>query len=178
MPGIANYTGLPVVRFNANGTADTSFNGTGAQIVSFSAFGSSYTGGVGQDLALQQDGKIIVTGYVSPPSFEYDWATARLNADGSLDTSFNGTGTATIDFAGGSDIANDVAVQADGKIIVAGRADVGATTGQGYNLALARYNANGTLDTTFNGHGDIIFPPLPSVFEDIRGVYPPAHGTR
>src|SRR5258708_24290886 len=44
---------------------------------------------------------------------------SRLNANGSLDTSFNGTGTAIISFAGGSDIANDVAVQADGKIIVA-----------------------------------------------------------
>src|SRR5206468_5937950 len=111
-----------------------------------------------------------VMGHVDPPNFNDNWATARLNTDGSLDTSFNGTGTAIISFAGGSDIANDVAVQADGKIIVAGRADVGATLGQGYNLALARYNTNGTLDSSFNGNGEIIFPPLPSVFEEIRDI--------
>jgi uncharacterized delta-60 repeat protein len=170
MTGIANYNGIPVARFNANGTPDTSFNGTGVQLIPFSAFGASYTSGLGQDLTVQADGKIIVTGHVDPASSNDNWATARLNADGTLDTSFNGTGTATISFAGGSDIANDVAVQADGKIIVAGRADVGATLGQGYNLALARYNADGTLDSTFNGNGEIIFPPLPSIFEEIRDI--------
>lgn len=93
MTGIANYNGLPVARFNADGTADTSFNGTGVQLIPLSTFGSSYTTGVGQDLAVQADGKIIVTGHVASPSFNDNWATARLNADGSLDTSFNGTGT-------------------------------------------------------------------------------------
>src|SRR5207245_1930145 len=166
MTGIANFNGIPVVRFTANGTTDVSFNGTGAQLIPLSAFGPSYTSGVGQDLTLQADGKIIVTGHVDPANLNDNWAIARLNANGGLDTSFNGTGTATLSFAGGSDIANDVTVQADGKIIVAGRADVGATLGQGYNLALARYNPDGTLDSTFNGNGEIIFPPLPSVFEE------------
>jgi uncharacterized delta-60 repeat protein len=176
MTGIANGPYLPVVRFNADGTADTSFNGTGVQLIPGSAFGSSYTGATGQGLALQSDGKIIVTGHADPANAEYDWATARLNPDGSLDTSFNGDWLATIDFEGGSDIANDVTVMPDGKIIVAGRADVGKTTGQGFNLALARYNTDGTLDTTFNGNGKLIFGPLPSVFEEIWAVDPQPDG--
>jgi uncharacterized delta-60 repeat protein len=170
MTGIANFNYMPVVRFNADGTPDTSFNGTGVKLIPASAFGSSYVSVVGQGLALQSDGKIIVTGHADPANNEDDWATARLNPDGSLDTSFDGNGLATIDFAGGSDIANDVTVMQDGKIIVAGRADVGATTGQGYNIALARYNSDGTLDTTFNGNGKLIFGPLPSVFEEIWAV--------
>ncbi len=176
MTGIANFNYMPVVRFNADGTPDTSFNGTGVALIPASTFGSSYSTVVGQGLALQSDGKILVTGHADPTNFEDDWATARLNPDGSLDTSFSGDGVDTIDFASGSDIANDVTVMADGKIMVAGRADVGRTTGQGYNLALARYNSDGTLDTTFNGTGKLVFGPLPSVFEEIWAVDPEPDG--
>ncbi len=78
-----------------------------------------------------------------------DFATARYNPNGSLDTSFSGDGMQTTDF-GGDDLANDVAIQANGKIVAAGIATGGAT---GNDFALTRYNANGSLDTSFAGGG-------------------------
>ena len=76
-----------------------------------------------------------------------NFALARYNPNGSLDTTFSGDGKQTTDF-GGVDGANAVALQGDGKIVAAGfaardRAD----------FALARYSPNGSLDTTFSGDG-------------------------
>ena len=74
-----------------------------------------------------------------------DFALARYNPNGSLDTTFSGDGKQTTDF-GGLDEANAVALQADGKIVVVGREG-------GNDFALARYNPNGSLDTSFSGDG-------------------------
>ena len=72
----------------------------------------------------------------------------QLLSGGALDTSFNDDGKATIDFGGGVKVsANDVAVQTDGKTVVAGDASNG-------NLALARFNIDGSLDTTFGANHD------------------------
>ncbi len=79
-----------------------------------------------------------------------NFALVRCNADGSLDTTFDGDGKLTTDFAGGDDRAYDLAVQSDGKIIAAGYA-----TGTSADFALARYNADGSLDTTFDGDGKL-----------------------
>jgi uncharacterized delta-60 repeat protein len=167
MTGIANYNYLPVVRFNANGTPDTTFNGTGTQLIPLSAFGSTYATVQGYGLALQSDGKILVVGSAAPSSaFNSDWVAARLNPDGTLDTSFGSNGVDTLDFAGGSDQAYDVVVQADGKILVGGQEVV---PGTGFFLALARFNTDGTLDQTFNGTGEMTTKP-PSVFESIWGM--------
>jgi uncharacterized delta-60 repeat protein len=172
MTGIGNYNYLPVTRFNANGSLDSTFGNGGTTLIPLATFGSQFISIQGGDgLAVQADGKIIVDGWAYETGYSRsDWILARLNVNGTLDTGFNGSGVTTLNFAGGADKANDVAIAADGKIMVAGRADVGATLGQGYNLALARFNTNGTLDTTFNGNGEIIFPPLPSVFEEIWSV--------
>jgi uncharacterized delta-60 repeat protein len=179
LTGIANYKYLAVARFNAGGTVDTTFSGTGVGLVPLAAFGPSYTSIAGTGLAVQADGKIVVVGQAfATGSPNYDWAIARFNPNGSLDTGFSGDGVATVDFAGGTDYANDVTVQADGKIVVAGSAGVGGTTqfsGQGYNLALVRYNPDGTLDASFhdsalNHPGEYVFNGLPSVFEEIWGV--------
>jgi uncharacterized delta-60 repeat protein len=80
-----------------------------------------------------------------------DFTLARYNADGSLDTTFSGDGKQTTDFLfGDSDVANDVAIQGNGRIVAVGSAGGGAT---GFDYALARYNSNGSLDTTFWGDG-------------------------
>src|SRR5262249_12672180 len=89
---------------------------------------------VGYSVTVQSDGKILVAG-----SAWNDFALARYNADGSLDTSFDGDGKVTTDI-GLSDQGNSVTVQADGKILVAGVTGIG-------DFALVRYNADGTLDT-------------------------------
>ncbi len=107
----------------------------------FATGGGATLGGVPvADLAVQPDGKVVAVGTLGDDIF-----VTRLNADGSPDTSFNGTSQRAIDF-GGVDIAQAVAVQVDGKIVVVGGADGPG----GSDFAVARLNANGTPDLTFN----------------------------
>jgi uncharacterized delta-60 repeat protein len=155
--GIANYNYLPVSRFNANGTVDTTFGTGGTALVPLSALGTGYTSAQGNDLAVQSDGKILVVGQAAhTSSSNSDFVIARLNPAGSLDTGFNGTGAATVDFAGGNDEAQAVAIQADGKIVLGGGAVV---VGTGFFLALARLNADGTRDATFGNNGTLMTQP-------------------
>ncbi len=84
------------------------------------------------------------TTFVSP-DFGDNFALARYNPNGSLDTSFSGDGKQVTDFSFGTDRANGVALQGDGKIVAVGQV--------GGSFALARYNANGSLDTSFSGDG-------------------------
>ncbi|MBW3612434.1 MAG: hypothetical protein KY392_01080 [Chloroflexi bacterium] len=126
----------------APGDLDSSFSGDGRQTTDFA-------GGVdlGNAMAVQADGKIVVAGSApqsATPGSDSDFALARYNADGSLDSSFSDGGKQTTDF-GGDDAGRAVAVQADGKIVVAGSSD--------YDFALARYNPDGTLDSSFSGGG-------------------------
>ena len=130
-----------IARFNANGSLDTSFSGDGRKTASFGDFEDGATG-----VALQENGKIVAVGGRLTGG-DYDFALARFNANGSLDTSFSGNGKQTTDF-GGFDAATGVAIQANGKIVVVGSG--GAGDG---DFALARFNANGSLDTSFSGNG-------------------------
>jgi uncharacterized delta-60 repeat protein len=130
---------------------DSGFSGDGKVTTDFGA--TDY----GRALAVQSNGKILVAGFSGsgpltfPPS--QDFALARYNADGSLDASFSGDGMLTTDFAGWSSHGEGVAVQSDGKIVVAGGA---IDTGSGiFDFAVARYNSNGTLDTSFSGDGKL-----------------------
>jgi uncharacterized delta-60 repeat protein len=100
-------------------------------------------------VTLQGDGKIVVVGSSFTSGAGQDFALARYNSNGSLDTSFSGDGKQTTDFLGGSDAASGSALQGDGKIVAVGVAgDFPAR-----DFALARYNLNGSLDTTFSGDG-------------------------
>ena len=134
------------------GDLDLSF-GTGGKVITFIG-----TGGVSDNphsVAIQSDGKIVVVGD-SWNGSNQDFAVVRYNPNGSLDTTFNGTGKVLTDFGGG-DIAYTVAIGSDGKIVVGGHATGG--------LALARYNSNGTLDTTFNGTGKVaVFLGIDDIF--------------
>jgi uncharacterized delta-60 repeat protein len=167
--GWANGHALAVVRLNADGTLDTGFNGTGIRLIEASAFGAAYSQALGEAIALEPDGRIMIAGEVSIANnySSDDWAVARLNADGSLDTSFNHTGTVAMDWYGLNDYAHDLLIQPDGKIIVAGSAFI---VGDGYDLALARFNPDGTLDTSFNGTGKITMPNWPITWEEIWAV--------
>ena len=133
-----------LVRLNADGSLDNSFDSDGkaATVVG--------PGSQGHALALQAGGKLVVAGTTSPvvPS---DFAVARFNSDGSLDTSFDGDGKRSDD----GDLlalANAVAMQSDDKIVVAGS----CLNGAAYDFALARYNPDGSLDTSFDGDGRVI----------------------
>jgi len=112
----------------APGDPDTSFSYDGRVTTDFGGGAPD----IGYAVAIQADGKIVVAGY-SEVDVTRDFALARYNPDGSLDTSFSYNGIVTTDF-GGLDYGNAVALQTDGKIVVAGRSG-------GYDFALARYYA-------------------------------------
>src|SRR5262249_54988064 len=92
-------------------------------------------------------------------------ALARYNPDGSLDTSFHGTGKVTTAIGPGNDEASALALQPDGKLVVAGR----SYNGSNADFALARYNADGSLDTSFNGTGKRT-TPIGSFDDDAYGL--------
>ena len=126
-----------VVRYTSAGVLDTSFDTDGKTTTDI---GSSTTDSANA-VAIQNDGKIVVAG-----TSNGDFALVRYNSDGSLDTSFGVGGKKTTDIGSSTtDAANAVAIQNDGKIVVAGTSDG--------NFALARYNYNGSLDTTFGTTG-------------------------
>ena len=104
-------------------------------------------------MAIQGDGKILVAG--EDLAATGDFALARYNTDGSLDTSFSCDGKQITDFAGNTDLANGVAVQSDGRIVVAG-SSFSPTTAN--DFAVARYNTDGSLDTGFSGDGKQTVP--------------------
>ena len=140
----ANTTDFTLVRYNPDGSRDFTFDGDGIVTTHFSASEDI------NDVAIQPDGKIVAAGYVSNGS-TIDIAVARYNADGSLDTAFDGDGKLTTDFGGGGDRAESVAIQPDGKIAIGGAASLGP----GYDFALVRYNADGSLDASFDVDGKL-----------------------
>jgi uncharacterized delta-60 repeat protein len=150
----SGYSGLNVsehfvvVRYNPNGSLDTTFNGTGKVTTSV---GNSNSGA--SDLAIQTDGKIVVAGISRNVS--NDFAVVRYNPNGSLDTSFGGTGKITIPFGDSHSDAKSVAIQSDGKIVAVGQSGNGNT---GFDFAVIRLNPNGSLDMTFGGTGKVITP--------------------
>src|SRR6185295_18081579 len=146
----ANDEDFALARYNTNGSLDTSFSGDGKQTTDFGPFDAA------SDVAIQTNGKIVVVGIRSDGMGNDDFALARYNPNGSLDTTFSGDGRQTTDFGGlgglGEGIA-EVALQANGKIVAVGATGGTNPNGGDSEFALARYNPNGSLDTTFSGDG-------------------------
>lgn len=148
----ASGADMLVARFNADGTPDTSFSFDGVTTIDFA--GDEDAAGA---IALQADGRIVVVGTTDNGS-NADFAAARLTADGTLDTTFGGgTGKTTIAFdlaaGGGADAAGAVALQSDGRIVIAGK----AATLTGTNVAVTRLLPDGTRDSSFNLNGRVNF---------------------
>src|SRR6266705_3001538 len=141
-----------VVRYNADGSLDTSFGSGGIVTTSFPGQGSYAFA-----LALQSDGKIIAAGtdfvnFSSEDNSNTDFALERYNADGTPDTTFGNGGQVTTDFDGFNDDVFSILIQADGKLVAVGSAKNPANY---YDFAAARYLANGTIDTTFGVAGKV-----------------------
>lgn len=151
-------SGFVVARFNADGTLDDTFGQDGRVSVQ--------VGGVdmAQALAVQDDGKIVLAGYTFA-EWTWDFAVLRFNSDGSLDTSFDSDGVVVTDFGMSSDLARDVEIQSDGKIVVVGYTEASANR----NIAMARYNTDGSLDATFDGDG-LLVSDLGTVRDDAYAV--------
>jgi uncharacterized delta-60 repeat protein len=139
---------MAIVRYNLDGSLDSSFGGSGEVTTSLgSSSGAS-------DVLVQPDGKVVVAG--STGGTGSNFALVRYNVDGSLDTSFGGRakGKVTTDINSSNDYGWTMALQADGKIVVAGTTspkNSSTTT----DLALVRYNANGSLDSSFGTGGKV-----------------------
>lgn len=134
-------TDFVLARYNTDGSLDSSFDGDGKATISFAEFDYAY------DVAVQPDGKIVVSGSSDYKSF----ALARLNPDGSLDSGFGTGGKVTSDFDGFYG-ASAIALQPDGKIVA-----VGSTRASTYqDFALARYNPDGSPDASFDGDGRLV----------------------
>jgi uncharacterized delta-60 repeat protein len=135
-----------LVRYQANGTLDSTFNADG---IATTAMGTALAGAV--SVGLQADGKLVVAGS-SDDGSEFDFALLRYKTDGSLDNTFDTDGKLTTVIGPDDDIANALAIQADGKIVVAGRSSNGSA---GFAYALARYNPDGSPDNNFDADGKL-----------------------
>ncbi len=160
-----------LARYNVNGTLDGTFGSKGE--VTTSVTGSPTT--AGNDYAraafLQPDGKIVVAGTIVPSTgTAVSIGLARYNPNGTLDTAFGGGGTVTIphtvipgslvDPTYGRTWVGNAILQADGKFLVAGYTQVTAYPNRSANEAFVlRFNASGTLDTTFGSGGVVALPP-------------------
>ena len=153
-------------RFNADGTPDATFGTQGRASVDISEYD------VAMGVALQADGKVVLAGMsgasLSSIGATLSFALARLKADGTPDPTFDGDGRLRTTFHG-YDYANDVAIQADGKILAAGSAGSSGINFVEADFALARYDASGALDPTF-GVGGRVTLDFASSFDVAVGV--------
>lgn len=131
-----------VLRLNPDGSRDATFGMNGIATVHFA---NGPAGAV--RVALQADGRIVVAGSVEQPGSLSDFALVRLNADGSIDTSFGDLGFRTLDI-GSHEFVYDLTLLPSGGFVVVGTTD--ASDDQ--DVAFARFDGDGTLDTTF-GNG-------------------------
>lgn len=143
-----------LIRYTASGALDTSFNATGIVQIPVGINGAD----LGNAVALQSDGKIVVVGACGAPfipgSLPDDMCIARFTTAGALDTSFNGTGKVVTAVKTDSDGAYSVVIQVDGKIVVGGGCGLGTLR----DLCIVRYNTSGLLDTSFNTTGIRVIP--------------------
>ena len=158
--------GKLVARYMPDGSLDTSFSEDGWIKIYLPSFGldsafdlfsrpqqQSILDGANTayDVTLQPDGKIVVIGYQYISSHYLDFAIARLTTDGNLDTSFDQDGLVTSDWFGEDDIAAAGLVQPDNRILVIGFTK--PSYDDDFDLALARYNPDGSLDSSFGQAG-------------------------
>ena len=140
-------------RLNADGSIDTTFNAAGTPGRVLRPVGASYD--YGYRLIVQPDGKYVMAGYCNGAGM--DFCAMRLNPDGSLDATFNTTGTLLLpvgSVVNGNDTAAALALQPDGKFVLAGY----CSNGVNLDFCAVRINADGSLDTTFNSNGKLLVP--------------------
>jgi uncharacterized delta-60 repeat protein len=139
-----------VARYLANGKLDDTFGRHGRAVTDF----HNDSGDEANAMALQPDGKIVVVGLYTPDGLSFFFAVARYRIDGSLDKTFSGDGKVITAFQdGSSDEAFGVAIQPDHKIVVVGDSLHFSRTD---DFAVARYNHDGKLDTTFGKKGLVL----------------------
>jgi uncharacterized delta-60 repeat protein len=143
--GFTVFFGL--TRYLANGTLDNTFGNNGMTTANIGGVISQV-----QSIALQPDGRIVATGYTDSGNGA-SIATARFNANGSADNSFGTNGVVISTPAGSNQEAEAIALQADGKVVIAGFVSTGMTSSE---FILERYNTNGSPDNSFGNNGKVL----------------------
>src|SRR5207248_1275357 len=144
-----------VIRYDTDGSLDTSFAGNGKAAVSF---GQQVTSAYA--VALQSSGKIVLGG--TEGGSDANFALARLRTNGTLDPTFGSNGKQTTSILSGVDGIFGLAIQKDDKVVASGEASSGF---QSARIAVARYGVDGNVDTSFgggDGHVTTAFPGEPS----------------
>lgn len=153
LAGGVDYSYIPffaIARYKPDGIVDSSFGVNGVARVNFGG-----SDAIIYSMAIQPDGKIVVGGYShkSVSNFDCEFAFARFQSNGILDTSFGNGGRVVTDLSIGDDECEKIAIQPDGKILAVGFGTEDIYSNQGYNFIIVRYNSNGKLDSTFNSDG-------------------------
>ena len=146
---------LALARYNTTGVLDSTFGSGGKVVTDFVTSNLPIPNNFIPhfDVAIQNDDKIVVAGAYGAPGAPTDFGVERFNTNGDPDPTFGTDGRVTTDFLGFTDGANSVAIQSDGKIVVAGMAQDPVLVSQ---FALARYDTSGNLDLGFGAGGKVM----------------------
>jgi uncharacterized delta-60 repeat protein len=155
----ANNADFGVIRLKTDGSVDATFGTNGAAVLAFDRSGSGMTDGAA-GMAVQADGKIVVTGFVSGDATTgIDMGVARFTSDGKPDSQFGNGGKVVVPFNLGDcaqfecdDFSFRTSLQTDGRILVAGFASTSSSTTV---MAVARLTTAGLRDSTFDGDGRV-----------------------
>jgi len=158
-----------LARYNVDGTLDKSFDTDGLVTTKLRAKTEDNADYI-RDVVIQPDGKIVVTGMsLDSVKGSSDFATVRYLSSGTLDTTFGSNGIVITPIGESDDGASGLVLQPDGKLIAAGAScnslDCDITNGN-YDFAFVRYNADGSLDKTFNDDGKAAFSTAILLFSD------------
>jgi uncharacterized delta-60 repeat protein len=151
--GGTSYDGMlydfAVVRYNADGTLDSTFDVDGKVLTSINS-----TSSMGYALTIQNDGKILLAGDYDNDTY-HNFAVVRYNADGTLDHSFSMDGKSTITIDGEhTNYCDGMTLEQDGKIVVTGNSRI--TLGNDFDICLVRFNTDGSVDTSFGTNGSVL----------------------
>jgi uncharacterized delta-60 repeat protein len=135
-----------IVKYNSDGSLDTSFGVNGIKVIDYN---TSYD--IGFTMDVMPDGRFMVGGYTWTTG-DKDWLVARYNADGSLDNTFDNDGWAITAVSAFDDNLYSIKIQPDGKAVAAGS----SSNGSNFDIAVVRYNYDGSLDNTFGVNGKFI----------------------
>jgi uncharacterized delta-60 repeat protein len=152
--GYAERRFLPrfaVAKLHLDGTSARGFGNRGARLVDLGPGGDAAFG-----LAVQPDGKPVLAGYASAGG-RTDWGVVRMTAGGRLDRGFGGDGIVATAFTAAYELAQAVAIQGTGRIVVAGSAHGPGGTD---DLTVVRYLPGGRIDGSFSGDGRAFFNPF------------------
>jgi uncharacterized delta-60 repeat protein len=147
------FLDFAITRYNSDGSLDANFGSAGKTVTDFNGTEDTI-----EDIAIQSDDKIVVAGSTFNRATKSNFAIARYKTNGDLDPSFAFGGKVTTDFFAESDNATCIDIQRDGKIVVAGNAEVIVSTFPKVttiDFAVARYNTDGRADKSFSSDGKL-----------------------